>query len=127
MSAPKVDVFHEDLDDERTEESMATPSSAKAAGTFQRPPQLEVTNCDFKFAVSSLARCNTKSAGNRAELRRTAWFRAPRLYSVQCRQVGIKHHLLSAYDVDEAFHRSSGSNALRRARSVRFWHFEPLL
>jgi hypothetical protein len=36
----------------QTLESIATPCSVKAYGSFLIPPQLEVTNCDFKIANS---------------------------------------------------------------------------
>ena len=39
----------------RTDASMAIPSSVNARGGVRRPPQLEVTNCDFKFVNSLLS------------------------------------------------------------------------
>ena len=47
----------------RTPESIATPCSVKANGRDRRhPPQpLEITICDFKFALSSAVNRNMKS------------------------------------------------------------------
>lgn len=47
------------------------PCSVKAIGRLRRPPQLDVANCDFKFANSSSVSSNMKSAGKRSRLRRT--------------------------------------------------------
>lgn len=56
-----------------TLESIATPCSVNTRGSFRLPPcELEVTNCDFKFAASSRVSLNAKSVGNREALRDTA-------------------------------------------------------
>src|SRR5659263_119377 len=48
----------------RTLDSMATPCSVKAVGVDRRrPPQLEVTDCDFKKSASSAVSQNMKSSG----------------------------------------------------------------
>jgi hypothetical protein len=56
----------------RTLESMATPCSVNAYGRVLRPPQIDVTICDFKLANSSLVSWNMKSSGNLSTLRFTA-------------------------------------------------------
>ena len=38
--------------DRSTLESTATPCSVKPYGRLREPPQLEITICDFKFAIS---------------------------------------------------------------------------
>src|SRR6266404_4376267 len=57
----------------RTLDNIATPCSVKANGAALRPPQLEITNCDFKFRISAAVSWNIKSRGNRLILRLTAW------------------------------------------------------
>ena len=54
------------------------PCSVNTYGIFLIPPQLEVTNCDFKFSSSSFVNWNIKSSGNRSIFRFTCWvFRLP--------------------------------------------------
>ena len=53
---------------------ITAPCSVKAQGRFRRPPRpgFDVTDCDFKRAVSSGLSRKRKSAGNRASFRLTA-------------------------------------------------------
>ena len=57
-------------------DNIATPCSVKARGIFLRPPQLDITICDFKFLKSSFSSLNIKSSGNLSRFRCTAWFKA---------------------------------------------------
>src|SRR3990170_2606184 len=52
-------------------ESIATPCSVKASGRDLRrlPQPLEITNCDFKFADSSVVLWDMKSLGKRSVFR----------------------------------------------------------
>src|SRR5581483_355894 len=61
--------------DRSTLESIATPCSVNTRGNFRLPPypELEVTNCDFKFLNSCSVSRNAKSSGNRSRFRLTAW------------------------------------------------------
>ena len=55
-------------------DSIATPCSVNARGSFLLPPQLDVTICDFKLLNSLASRRNMKSEGNRSRFLCTAWF-----------------------------------------------------
>src|ERR1700719_1511602 len=60
-----------------TLDSINTPCSVKAEGSFLLPPQLDVAFCDFKFSNSSFVNWNIKSAGNLAIFLLTCSFNRP--------------------------------------------------
>ena len=62
----------------RTFAAINAPCSVNTNGRYRRPPRpmFEVTDCDLKRVYSSAVSWNTKSSGNRAAFRRTAWLSA---------------------------------------------------
>jgi hypothetical protein len=52
------------------------PFLRKGVGVVRRPPQLEITICDFKLTASSRLNWNMKSSGKLSMLRFTAWTKA---------------------------------------------------